>query len=92
MQIRYSMLFGIWASLATFGSLRADELLPAPREKKVLEVPKDLRDSLKLDPFYRKYLDCKGIPILTSEKVSDEGILEANHLICQMLANRDAAC
>ena len=67
----------------------ADELLPRPREKKVLDVPKDLRDALKLDPFYRKYLDCKGIPILTSEKVSDEGILEASYLICQMLANRD---
>lgn len=68
---------------------RADELLPAPREKKVSDVPKELRDALKLDPFYKKYLDCKGFPILTSVKVSDEGILEANHLICQMLANRD---
>src|SRR5262249_44931609 len=66
--------------------LFADDKPPAP---KVIEVPKSLRASLRLDPFYKKYVDCKGMPILSSEKVSDQALLEARYLITQMLANRD---
>ncbi len=62
---------------------------PMPDEAKVTEVPKELRESLKLDPFYQKYASAKGIPVLSSEKVSDKAILEAVYLINQMLADRD---
>lgn len=89
MNVNYRAAVSLCALHFFFFSAYADELLPAPREKKVFDVPEHLRDSLKLDPFYKKYFDCRGIPILTSEKVSDEGILEANFLIRQMLANRD---
>lgn len=61
----------------------------APREQGVTEVPKELRDSLKLDPFYQKYFDAKGIPVLSSAKVSDKALVEAAYLINEMLAGRD---
>src|SRR5262249_54046701 len=63
------------------------QVAPAPRAR-VTDVPKDLRDSLKLDPFYQKYTSAGGIPVLSSDKVSDQGVLEAANLIQQMLAER----
>jgi hypothetical protein len=62
---------------------RADET------PKVTDIPKDLRESAKLDPFYKKYLDAGGIPVLSSEKVSDKGLIEAAYLINEMLKDRD---
>ncbi|HEY7311012.1 MAG TPA: hypothetical protein VH643_16730 [Gemmataceae bacterium] len=56
---------------------------------KVTNVPEELRETLKLDPFYTKYTEYKGYPILSSAKVSDEALLEARYLISQMLADRD---
>lgn len=45
-------------------------------------------ESLKLDPFYEKYVSCEGLPILSSENVPDAALLRANTLINQMLADR----
>jgi alpha-glucosidase len=56
---------------------------------KVTPVPEALSKSLKLDPFYQKYTDYKGLPILSSGKVSDAALIEARYLIGQMLAKRD---
>lgn len=65
-------------------------VLPAQEpEAKVTDVPKELRESAKLDPFYQKYIDYKGYPILASAKVSDAALIEARYLISQMLADRD---
>src|SRR5207253_2643286 len=43
----------------------------------------------KLDPFYQKYASAKGLPVLSSAKVSDKAVVEAVYLINQMLAERD---
>ena len=56
---------------------------------KVGDVPAALREALKLDPFYNKHTDYNGYPILSSDKVSDQALLEARYLISQMLADRD---
>jgi alpha-glucosidase len=67
------------------------EVAPAPRvvpTPHVTPVPRELRDRLKLDPFYQKHLDLDGLPILSSAKVSDAGLREAAFLIRKMLANR----
>jgi alpha-glucosidase len=56
---------------------------------KVTAVPDSLRESLNLDPFYQKYTDYNGLPVLSSVKVADAGLLEARYLIGQMLADRD---
>jgi alpha-glucosidase len=65
----------------------APDTAPAPRPV-VSEVPRDVRDKLKLDPFYKKHADLDGLLILSSEKVSDAGLAEARYLIRQMLAER----
>lgn len=72
----------MWAGQAAHGA----EDSPKPR---VDDVPKELRDKLKLDPFYKKHVDYKGYPILSSEKVSDPALLEARYLISKMLDGRD---
>src|SRR5262249_1312310 len=63
------------------------QVAPAPRAR-VTDVPNDLRGSLKLDPFYQKYTSAGGIPVLSSDKASDQGLLEAAYLIQQVLAER----
>jgi alpha-glucosidase len=62
---------------------------PKLRRAPVSPVPDALRTGLKLDPFYEKYADAGGIPVLSSAKVSDEGLAEAVYLIGEMLADRD---
>jgi alpha-glucosidase len=69
---------------------RADDLTQAPAPRLVVRpVLDDLRTRLKLDPFYEKATDYKGLPILASGKVSDRGLAEARYLIGQMLGDRD---
>ena len=46
-------------------------------------------ERLKLDPFYKKYTSAGGLPVLSSEKVSDRALVEAAHLIGRMLDGRD---
>ena len=55
---------------------------------KVTEVPKALRESLDLDPFYQKYLDAGGLPVLGSTNVSDHAMLEARWILLHMLSHR----
>jgi alpha-glucosidase len=57
---------------------------PVAKQPQVTSPP----PALKCDPFYKKYVRARGLPILSSEKVSDEALLEANHLIRQMFAYR----
>jgi hypothetical protein len=92
------MRFHKWLAAAAIVSLSvalvpvergsAAEQSPAPRPV-VRPVSDDLRKSLRLDPFYEKATDYKGLPILCSGKVSDEALAEARYLIGQMLADRD---
>lgn len=44
--------------------------------------------SLGVDPFYRKYVDANGIPVLSSEKVPDAALLVMRDIINTMLAAR----
>jgi len=43
---------------------------------------------LALDPFYKKYVDALGIPVVTSQKVPDAALLAARDIVQFMLANR----
>jgi len=61
-------------------SLSADQ----PREYKVTAPPEG-----KYDEFYKKYVSAQGMPVLSSDKVSDYALLEAAHLIDIMLEGRD---
>ena len=50
----------------------------------VTAIPK----SLKLDPFYKKYIHASGYPIVASEAVNDYALKEAAFLIDMMLKER----
>ncbi|WP_437736166.1 hypothetical protein [Sorangium sp. So ce1335] len=51
----------------------------------VSEVPPELG----LDPFYKKYVDASGIPIVSSEKPPDAALLRACSVVVRMLGLRD---
>lgn len=54
----------------------------------VTDVPQEVRESFALDPFYQKYLDVEGLPVVGSKKVSDAAIREAAWIVKQMLSDR----
>lgn len=45
-------------------------------------------ESLGVDPFYKKYADAFGIPIVSSEKVADAALLMARDIVNYMLLKR----
>ena len=69
-------------ALALLLPLRAAEL-------KVTALPEAVRRTFKLSPFYQKYVDVAGFPVVGSAKVSDSGMLEAAWLIERMLEGRE---
>jgi hypothetical protein len=59
-------------------------------QPQVTEVPEAVVKRFKLDTaFYKKHVDYKGFSILSSARVSDEGLLEACYLIDQLLRDRE---
>lgn len=44
--------------------------------------------ALGLDPFYKKYVDCEGLPIVASGKVPDAALREARRLVAKMVEKR----
>ncbi|HEX3134847.1 MAG TPA: hypothetical protein VHX44_14875, partial [Planctomycetota bacterium] len=49
----------------------------------------ELRARLHLPPFYAKYLDCGGLAILSSARVSDYALREAEYFVRHELLRRD---
>ena len=87
---RASWLIAAAVLTAEIGRSTIALALPLPDgPPRVTEVPPELREKHKLDPFYAKYTHYKGYLILSSAKVSNEALLEARYLISQMLAGRD---
>lgn len=43
---------------------------------------------LELDPFYRKYANAQGIPVVSSEKTPDAALLMARDIVTFMLSDR----
>ena len=75
--VRYVLLFpGLIAT-----TLSADEVRVSP-------VPVAVRATFKLSPFYAKYVDAGGMPILGSPKVSDYALLEASYIVEHMIGHR----
>jgi hypothetical protein len=44
--------------------------------------------ALELDPFYKKYIDAHGIPVVSSEKVPDPALVMARDIVLFMLSDR----
>ena len=77
------------AVVAAFLVIDVDAPKSSASKPQVTEVPEAVRERFDLDPFYRKYLETKGFPILSSEKVSDEALIEAADIVDHMLDGRD---
>ena len=75
------LLHALWLCASLLG---ADTGSTEPVRNRVALPPIELG----LDPFYQKYIDVGGYPVVSSEKVSDYALLEAAHLIETMLAER----
>lgn len=69
-----------------------------PRDAVTLSAPDDhtvtdyevtaIPESLKLDPFYKKYIQASGYPIVSSGAVNDYALKEAAFLVDMMLKKR----
>jgi hypothetical protein len=71
-------------SARTPGVPRADAII-ADYARAAIGTPPD---SLKYDPFYRKYTTAVGLPIVGSATVSDAALLVARDIVTHMLARR----
>jgi hypothetical protein len=45
-------------------------------------------EGMELNPFYKKYLDCDGIAVISSERVDDRAFYQVKKLLDKMLENR----
>lgn len=86
--MRTALLAVLAISVSSAAAVAAQER-PAPLitnyvEQAVTEPPA----SLGLDPFYEKYVDAHGIPIVTSGKVPDAALLVARDIVTFMLMKR----
>src|SRR5688572_23224430 len=60
------------------------ELIPNYIKANILPVPA----ALGVNPFYTKYVDAQGIPVISSDKVPDDALLVARDIINSMLSKR----
>lgn len=88
MAIRYvALIVGAWLlSACSSGETKyiGTQALPAACPANVVAPPAELAD-----PFYGKYVDAEGIPILASPQVADAALTTACEIVVQMLSHRD---
>jgi hypothetical protein len=58
---------------------------PVTETRNEITVPPAI---LKLDTFYKKYLDVSGIPIISSAKVPDEALYAVQNMVEKMISQR----
>ncbi|MEJ5995967.1 glycoside hydrolase [Pedobacter sp. Du54] len=92
MRLRIFTKIGITVSLLIYTGLAIAQtkataqapLIPSFSEAMLTAPPK----SFNLDPFYKKYADAYGIPVISSDKVADDALLIARDIINYMLLKR----
>jgi hypothetical protein len=75
------LLLTVLAFTAIAGAVVDAQGVPAP-------VPQSVRDSFQLAPFYQKWIDVGGFPIVGSAKVSDAALSECEWIVKQLLGKR----
>lgn len=60
------------------------ELIPSYVAAQIQPVP----ESLGVSPFYKKYVDAMGIPVLSSDRAPDDALLVVRDIVNSMLAAR----
>lgn len=79
-----------WASTLLFAGTSAPlkkqgaALIPVKRVAQPVVQVTTPPSSLGLNGFYKKYIDAKGIPIISSHKVSDRALLQARSIVLKM--------
>ena len=71
----------------TFSPTLTPTSTPTPTALPAAQLPPP-PSSLDLDPYYRKYLDAGGIPVVASSDVDDLHLYHARDIIDAMLSNR----
>ena len=61
------------------------EVSNSRNNKKLIGRPPE---KMELNPFYKKYLDCDGIAVISSERVDDRAFYQVKKLLDKMLENR----
>jgi hypothetical protein len=57
-------------------------------ESAVVSPPADVVAVYDLDPFYAKYVDANGFPVISSDLVDDEALMVACEIVVEMLSMR----
>ncbi|MBW8040505.1 MAG: hypothetical protein FVQ85_10940 [Planctomycetes bacterium] len=65
--------------------LRKSEVSNSRNNKIAVGTPPE---GMGLNPFYKKYLDCEGIAVISSERVDDRAFYRVEKLLDKMLENR----
>jgi len=78
---------GVFSTLI-YTTLNSHEVSMALPESVQSPPPDNIVEQFNLDPFYRKCLLVEGLPIVASDDVRDESLLEADYLIRQMIGHR----
>jgi hypothetical protein len=88
-----SGLIVLWAIRGYAGGSAGGDQVEVPPAAAVPEavtpVPEEIRNRLQLSPFYQKYLDVNGLPVVGSANVSDYAMREAAWILRHMLAGRE---
>lgn len=70
------------------GAVAAVSATPGKNTAAVGPVSEQVRKEFDLSPFYQKCILVEGLPIVSSEKVRDQALLEVRWIIRSMLKNR----
>lgn len=97
--VRLCIVFAVLAGVSGNPGVRSDTTAQTnPGKQSLLEsnlqispvtpVPDAIRSEFELSPFYQKYVDVGGLPVVGSAHVSDFAILEAAWILSHMLGER----
>ncbi|WP_205569492.1 hypothetical protein [Arachidicoccus soli] len=86
-KIKFLLIAFIFQIASSFNQINA-QTLSLKVSFDTLIVKMKVPDSLHLDPFYQKYADAFGIPIVSSSKVPDAALLVAKDIVNYMLSGR----
>jgi hypothetical protein len=82
--LSFTLAASCLSASTAFAQIPANALIKSFSSEIVTATPA----SLGLDPFYKKYTDAYGIPIVSSEKVPDDALLTARDIVNYMLSKR----
>ena len=92
--VRLCILLTVLAGICGNPSVRsgthpqAGPPLGDPHMNPVFPVPDAIRSEFELGPFYQKYVDVCGLPVVGSANVSDFALLEAAWILRHILSER----